>query len=181
MPLLLQTPRLLLREVDFSDEEDLFEMDSDPEVHRYIQNKPLQSREEVRQYIEVLREQYARFGVARLAVVDKASGECMGWCGLKYFDSAINGHIHIYELGYRFKRKHWGKGLATEASTAVLDYGFENLPCDTIYAMTDPANENSKKVLAKLGFASGKSFEFMGDPVDWFELKREHWKRVKRG
>jgi len=64
--------------------------------------------------------------------------EGIGWAGLKYFREPLNKHVNFYELGYRFKRKHWGKGFATEASTAILDYGFKNLNADKIYAITDP-------------------------------------------
>ncbi|GEM65899.1 hypothetical protein SF1_38810 [Sphingobacterium faecium NBRC 15299] len=73
----------------------------------------------------------------------------MGWDGLKYFREPLNNHVNFYEVGYRFKRKHWGKGFATEASVAIPDYGFTSLNGDKIYAITDPKNVNSKKVLLK--------------------------------
>lgn len=175
MNILIETERLILRELEYTDENDLFEMDSDPEVHLFIENNPVKSIDEIQKAIKMLKEQYVENGIARWAVVDKLSNECIGWSGLKYFNEQINNHKNFYELGYRFKKKHWGKGFATESSIAVLNYGFKNLGVDTIFAITDPNNVNSKKVLTKLGFQFQETFDYEGDPTDWFELKKTIW------
>lgn len=125
----------------------------------------------------MLKQQYQEHGTARWAVVDKESLECVGWAGLKYMNQPMNKHNHFYDLGYRFKKKHWGKGFATESSRAVLDHGFEKFGTDTIFAITDPRNINSKKVLARLGFEFRETFDYEGDPTDWFELKKADWER----
>ena len=172
MRIVVETERLILRELEFTDEDDLFEMDSDPEVHLYIENNPVKSIDEITKVIEMLKKQYKENGIARWAVVDKLTNECIGWSGLKYFNQPLNKHNNFYELGYRFKKKHWGKGFATESSIAILDYGFANLNVDKIFAITDPKNANSKKVLSKLGFEFQETFDYEGDPTDWFELKK---------
>jgi len=179
MSILIETKRLILREVNYKDENDLFEMDADPDVHLYIENKPVKSIDEIQKAISMLKKQYDENGIARWAVVDKLTNECVGWSGLKYFKDQINKHNNFYELGYRFKKKHWGKGFATESSIAVLDYGFEYLNVDTIFAITDPKNVNSKKVLKKLGFDFQETFDYEGDPTDWFELKKITWDSKK--
>jgi len=179
MKVLIETERLILRELEYTDDKDLFEMDSDPEVHLFIENNPVKSIDEITKVIEMLKVQYNENGIARWAVVDKSTNECIGWSGLKYFNQPLNNHNNFYELGYRFKRKHWGKGFATESSNAILDYGFKNLNTDTIYAITDPKNENSKKVLTKLGFDFKETFDYEGDPTDWFELKKTTWENKK--
>ncbi|WP_353096294.1 GNAT family N-acetyltransferase [Empedobacter brevis] len=179
MKIWAETERLILREVDYTDQNDLFEMDADPEVHLYIENNPVKLIGEITKAIEMLKKQYQENGIARWAVVDKTTNECVGWCGLKYFNQPLNNHHHFYELGYRFKKKHWGKGFATESSAAVLDYGFKNLDTDKIYAITDPENINSKKVLTKLGFDFQETFDYEGDPTDWFELKKATWETKK--
>ena len=175
MGIFIETERLILRELEYADQNDLFEMDSDPEVHLYIEKSPIKSIDEIISVIEMLKNQYHENGIARWAVVNKVTHECIGWAGLKYFRKPLNNHINFYELGYRFKRKHWDKGFATEASTAILDYGFKNLNTDKIYAITDPKNVNSKKVLTKLGFDLQETFDYDGDLTDWFELKRVVW------
>ena len=179
MKVLIETERLILRELEYTDEKDLFEMDSDPEVHLFIENNPVKSIDEITKVIEMFKVQYNENGIARWAVVDKLTNECVGWSGLKYFNQPLNNHSNFYELGYRFKKKHWGKGFATESSNAILDYGFKNLNTDTIYAITDPKNENSKKVLTKLGFDFKETFDYEGDPTDWFELKKVTWENKK--
>lgn len=179
MKILAETERLILREVEYTDETDLFEMDSDPKVHLFIENSPVKSVVEITEVIAMLKKQYKENGIARWAVIDKLTNECIGWSGLKYFDEPLNQHNNFYELGYRFKKKHWGNGFATESSIAVLDYGFANLNIDKIFAVTDPRNTNSKKVLSKLGFEFQETFDYNGDPTDWFELKKTTWENKK--
>ena len=180
MKVLIETERLILRELEYTDDQDLFEMDSDPEVHLYIENNPVKSIDEIRKVIEMLKIQYKENGIARWAVVDKLTNECVGWSGLKYFNQPLNNHNNFYELGYRFKKKHWGKGFATESSSAILDFGFRNFNVEKIFAITDPKNENSKKVLNKLGFEFQETFDYEGDPTDWFELKKVTWENKKQ-
>lgn len=175
MKIFVETERLILRAVAQTDQHDLFEMDSDPDVHRYIENQPVQSIDTISKIITMLRNQYRENGIARWAVVIKSTNECIGWCGLKYFNQPLNQHNNFYELGYRFKKKHWGKGYATESSKAVLDYGFKHLNTDAIYAITDPNNINSQKVLSKLGFNFIETFDYEGDFTNWFELKKTTW------
>ncbi len=177
MNYILETERLYLRELDFQDELDLFEMDSDPDVHLYIENKPVTDISQITQIFGLLKKQYQDFGIARWAVIDKNSNECLGWCGLKYFNFPFNKHSNFYEHGYRFKKKHWGKGYATESSLAILNYGFENLQINSIYALTDPKNEKSIHVLEKLGFEFIELFDYEGDMCNWFELKKENFIR----
>lgn len=175
MKISIETERLILREIEHTDKNDLYEMDADPAVHLYIENRPATSIDEVIAAIEGIKNQYKENGIARWAVVDKLTRECIGWAGLKFFKQALNNHSYFYELGYRFKKKHWGKGFATEASGAVLDYGFMNLNIDKVYAITDPENTASKKVLIKLGFYFKETFDYEGSPTDWFELAKENW------
>jgi len=175
MNVVIETERLILRELEYTDDKDLFEMDSDPEVHLYIENNPVKSIDEITKVIEMLKIQYKENGIARWAVVDKLTNECVGWSGLKYFNQPLNNHNNFYELGYRFKKKYWGKGFATESSRAILDFGFKNLNVEQIFAITDPKNKSSKKVLTKLGFDFKETFDYEGDPTDWFELKKTAW------
>jgi RimJ/RimL family protein N-acetyltransferase len=179
MKVLIETERLILRELEYTDDKDLFEMDSDPEVHLFIENNPVKSIDEITKVIEMLKKQYKENGIARWAVIDKFTNECIGWSGLKYFTQPLNKHNNFYELGYRFKKKHWGKGFATESSIAILDYGFANLNVDKIFAITDPENAKSKKVLSKLGFEFQETFDYEGDPTDWFALEKTTWENKK--
>jgi len=71
MNVFAETERLLLREIDYEDEAALFELDSDPEVHRYVGNKPVQSIEQIQLVIGFIRQQYLDNGIGRWAVVKR--------------------------------------------------------------------------------------------------------------
>ena len=75
-------------------------------------------------------------------------GRHAGCCGLRPYHP----EDRIPELGYHLRPAFWGQGLATEASTAVIDYGFKVLGAEALFAGHHPANEASRRVLLKLGF-----------------------------
>lgn len=179
MPLPIETSRLYIRELLPEDEDGMYEMDNDSEVHRYLGRRPLQTREEVRDVIKMVRQQYVDNGVGRWAVIEKGTNDFLGWTGFKLIKEPVNGHVNHYDFGYRHARKAWGKGIATEAGTAALKYGIETLGFHPVFAMTDVHNAASRHVLEKLGFRFVKVFEFdgrlsWGTPDDltatWYEL-----------
>jgi len=170
--MILKTERLVIRELNLKDENDIFEMDSDPEVHRFIDNNPVKSITQSREFIKTIQEQYKENGVARWAVICKETLECLGWAGFEFFKTPVNNHVNFYELGYRFKKKHWGNGYATESCRAIIEYGFEQLNINTIFAITYPEHIDSQKVLNKLGFKKVRGFMYGRDLMYWFELKR---------
>lgn len=177
MNIRIETPRLIIRELLPEDAMQMFEMDSDPEVHKYLGNKPLTDIEEVHKVIVFVRQQYADNGIGRWAVTLKDTGEFIGWTGFKRFTETVNNHINHLDFGYRHMRRHWGQGYAYEAAKASLDYGIDTLGFKDIYAMTDVDNLGSRHLLEKLGFEYKKTFaydgpsaEFNGLPVTWYEL-----------
>lgn len=178
MEKIIETARLILREVSNIDQEGLFDLDSKPEVHRYIGTKPLTEKDQALEVVRILQKQYKENGIGRWAVVDKLSQEFLGWSGLKLWKEPLNGHCNVYELGYRFIPKYWGKGYATESGQAWVNYAFEVLKVPNLYAITDPENLNSKRVLQKLGFIEGPAFLFEGEETSWFELSRGKWSEV---
>lgn len=170
MKMIAETERLILRELVAEDETAMFELDSDPEVHRYVGNSPVESIEQIQDIIEFIQKQYEENGVGRWAVIEKSSNKFIGWAGLKLFKNEMNKHSNFYELGYRFIKSYWGKGYATEAAKASVKYGIEQLGVKEIFAMTDVENVNSKKVLEKAGFKYIETFDDNGDQTDWFKL-----------
>ena len=175
----IETNRLILREITSEDASTLFEMDSNPVVLKYLNLPPVSSIEEVYKKINVLKKTYSENKLARWAVTDKKTGEVLGWCGLKLIEETINGHCNYYDLGYRFLPQHWGKGYATESAKAWVQYAFNELKVNELFAITDINHEGSKNVLRKLGFSFINRFEYphepwIGDPTDWFALKKEH-------
>ncbi|WP_160136544.1 GNAT family N-acetyltransferase [Chryseobacterium sp. c4a] len=168
----IETQRLILRELEDTDFERMFLLDSDPEVMKYL-GTPVTSVDESKEIIKMIRKQYKENGVGRWAVIEKESGLLIGWCGLKLLKEPINGHVETLDLGYRFIPEFWGKGYAWEAAKATLDYGFNELKADTIYAYADAGNSGSNYILTKMGFENTGEFDDSGVKCFWYELKRE--------
>lgn len=166
-----ETPRLLLRELQATDAPCMFELDTDPEVHRYLGNRPVQTLAESQGTIAFVRRQYQENGIGRWAVELKETGAFMGWAGLKLIREPINGHVDFYEVGYRLIRRYWGHGYATEAARASVAYGFEVLQQPVLYAIVDMQNLASRAVLAKIGFQHAGEFEHQGTPTAWLEAR----------
>jgi len=177
MDIFIETERLQMRPLSMADDQDMFEMSIDPEVHKYIGNKPYQTIEQSRGTIAAIMQQYADFGIGRWAIVEKATNKFVGWTGLKLMKERVNGHIDHYDFGYRLARKFWGKGYATESGRASLQYGADVMKLKEIYAMTDINNGGSRRVLEKLGFAYIETFIFeegsawrkAGEPATWYK------------
>ena len=157
---ILETGRLQLREFDEGDAAPYYVLGSDPAIIRYTGDpgRGLTSLEHAR---EVLRSHpisdYQKYGYGRWACVHRASGEVIGFAGLKYLDD-----LKEVDLGYRLRPDYWGLGLATEAGRAVVDYGFAQLKLKQIIALVPPENLASARVLDKLGFTLVGDIEFRG-------------------
>jgi len=132
--------------------------------------------QEEREVIEKIRKQYAENGIGRWAVIDKLSAECLGWCGIKWHKETMNGRADFFELGYRFKQKHWGKGYASEAAGEVLRYGFDILRASEIVALNICGNHRSERVLIKLGFVLLHEFQEKGILHHWFALDEARYR-----
>lgn len=171
----IETKRLILRKFEDTDFEQMFLMDSNPEVMKYIGVPLLTDVNESKNLIKNLQKQYAENGVGRLAVVEKESGLVIGWSGLKLLTEEINGYKNILELGYRFLPEFWGKGYALEAAEASLDLGFNHLNAEAIYANAHIENRGSIHILSKLGFEKTGEFEEPDGICFWYELKREKY------
>ncbi|SHG42093.1 GNAT family N-acetyltransferase [Flavobacterium johnsoniae] len=167
----IETERLLLRELLLSDVDGMFELDSNPNVHLFVGNNPVKNIEQSVEYIHFVQKQYKDFGTGRWAVILKETNEFLGWSGIKFITDEINGHTNFYEIGYRFIEKHWGKGYATEAGKAFVNYAFNEMKVDALYAYADAGNENSRKILEKLGLHYVNSFEHEGEIEVWYEIK----------
>lgn len=166
----LESNRLILRNIEIEDADDLFLMDSDPEVHHYLGNHPVKTLKESKDMIDSIQTQYRLHGIGRWALVIKSSGEFAGWYGLKLEERPWKSGKY-YDLGYRLKRKFWGQGIASEAARCTLTYGLEEMNLKEICAAAHIENIASNKIIDKLGFQFIKNFDFDGSTHNWYELK----------
>ncbi|HFK5509579.1 GNAT family N-acetyltransferase [Elizabethkingia anophelis] len=166
-----------MRPFEERDAEGLFHLDSNPEVMKYVGGVVSTKIEQSQQMIEFIQKQYKENGVGRLAVIEKSTNTLIGWSGLKYLTSEINGMKNVYELGYRFFPEYWGKGYATETARAALNYAFNEIKTDVVYAMAVTENTGSNRVLQKLGFEELGTFLDDSDLCYWYRLKKENYKQ----
>ncbi|THU40793.1 GNAT family N-acetyltransferase [Niastella caeni] len=172
MKIFLETERLILREIVPSDVDGFFELDSDPEVHRFLGSTPVQTKDQVVEAIRFIRQQYIDNGIGRWAVIDKNTNSFIGWAGLKFITELTNNHINYYDVGYRLIRKYWGKGIATEAAKASLLYAFDTLNAREVYAIADCDNAASNKILTKIGMKCIETFNHQGIKCNWYKIER---------
>lgn len=175
----IETNRLILREIEDCDLQGLFELDSDPEVHKYLGKSPIKSLQESKSTISYIRKQYEEDGIGRWAVIDKITNEFIGWAGLKY-EKEVRKEMHYYDLGYRLKKQFWGQGIATETALESLNYGFINLNLKEIYAGAHVENVASNKVLQKVGLKFIETFQYDGAPHNWYKIDKTNWQEEKK-
>lgn len=168
----VETERLILRDLLPEDEAGMFELDSDRDVHRYVGRKPVETIDESRKVIEFIREQYRSNGIGRWAVIEKDTGSFVGWTGLKLMREPINGRNNYYDIGYRFIKRYWGRGYATETALASVRYAWDVLKVDEVFAIADVSNTASRRVLEKAGMQQNGAFEYDGAQHAWYELRR---------
>jgi ribosomal-protein-alanine N-acetyltransferase len=114
-----ETAHLLCRPLLAEDAPGMLALDSDPAVHRYLSGiggRPATSLTDSLAIIQFIQAQYAANGIGRWAVLLRATGEFMGWAGLKLVAGPVNGQHDFYDLGYRFRPQYWGQGYGYEAA-----------------------------------------------------------------
>ncbi len=171
MDLIIETNRLFLRELKVSDADAFFAMDKNPNVHKYLWNKPVEKIEETIEIIDFVRKQYIDNGIGRFAIILKETNEFMGWAGLKYNTEVVNNKIYFYDIGYRLDERFWKNGYASEATFAWLKYAFETMKIKTMEAAAHSENVASNRILQKIGMQiTGKYIE---DEIfwNWYQLE----------
>lgn len=154
----IETARFHIRELKLEDAAGMFEMDKDPLVHRYIAQNPTKTIKEQQDVINFIRQQYTDTGIGRWAIIEKHTGEFIGWTGFRLMQETVNGQTNYYDFGYRLRQSAWGKGIATETALATLKYGVDKMGLWPVFAMTDVNNAASRRVLEKIGFNFIKTF-----------------------
>jgi RimJ/RimL family protein N-acetyltransferase len=153
----LETDRLVLRRFTEDDADNLFDLDSDPEVMRYLSGGEPTPRAAIETDIlpRFLHYDERSPGFGFWAAIDKASGDFLGWFSLRPSDEIDPGEA---SLGFRLRRAAWGQGYATEGAQALLRLGFTALGVERVVATTYQDNLASRRVMEKAGMTLSRTF-----------------------
>ena len=184
MQVYLETARLLLRRFTAADVDLLYDLDSDPEVMRFLTGGPSTPREEIEQvYLPHWLAYYDRgdrYGF--WAAIEKPGGAFLGWFHFRPLSDAPDDEP---ELGYRLRRSAWGRGYGTEGARALVRKGFAEFGVRRVVASTAAANIGSRRVMEKAGLTLVRTYRatFPGlfndeeqEDVE-YALSREEWAR----
>ena len=164
--IITETARLILRLPTSSDVASTLAIYSDPQVMEYIDSdRPFEKIDEAARSIERGLAHFEKHGVCYSAVIEKATGRHVGYCGFNVFEDGPD-----LELVFHFHRACWGRGYATEAARACIEYAFGALDAHRVVALTDPRNAASIRVLEKLGFTFIRDLIESGQLLRLFEL-----------
>ena len=173
---ILETSRLLLREMTRRDIDFIAMMMAHPEVNRFYERRF--SRAESETWLERQLERYRRDGKGLWLAVERETGVPVGQVGLAFQD--VEGERHP-EIGWLLDRPYWGRGYATEAGAAIRDAAFNQWRYDHVISLIRPVNVNSQRVALRLGMTEGRRVHFHGYEHCVFELANpERAKRVEQ-
>ena len=170
MRIILQTPRLVLREIESTDVDALAAVYADPETMRFFTGA--RSRERAAADISWARDQYARAGFAFYATVLRETGVFVGRCGL--LPQVLN-ETRELEVAYMLDRRYWGQGLATEAARALRDYAFRTTTQTRVISIIAPGNARSIRVAERNGMRFVRDIWFDGARDRLYEITRAEW------
>jgi RimJ/RimL family protein N-acetyltransferase len=165
----LETLRLSLRNFTPDDFDDLYALNTDPRVMKYIADGTVATREEVagalRRFVRYPT-LYPDLGIWHTSRRD--TGAFVGFFALNYTGKSTD-----IEIGYRLLRNAWGLGFATEGATALAHYGFDDLGLNRIIGVTLPGNQASQRVLMKAGLADQGWGRYYNRRLRLFAAERE--------
>jgi len=171
----LETTRLQMRPITIADTNALFRLYGDQKVMVSRKIGTL-NRAKSDAELELLLNHWHRHGYGIFAVIEKESGQFIGECGLREIARDKDG----IEISYGLFPSHWGKGYATEAATAMLDYGFLTLALPKIYGIAKATNTSSLKILSRFGMLPESEFSDGTAKIVRSMLTREDYLNLQR-
>jgi len=182
----LETERMVLRCLTENDADNLFDLDSDPDVMRFLTGGVPHTREFiVRKALPHYLGYYDRFnGFGFWAAIERETADFMGWFHFRPFKE----NPEETELGYRLKKAHWARGFAAEGSLSLIKKGFRELGVTKVVATTMALNTRSRRVMEKVGLQFEAEFVYPGDPFPgWraedclevrYGLTKDRWESI---
>ena len=169
----LETQRLILRGFCEKDKDAYAKMCADTETMRYIANGQVLSRSEAWRNLAMMLGHWQLRGYGMWAVQERSSEEMIGRIGCWQPEGWPG-----FEIGWTLRRAYWGRGLATEAARAAVNYAFYELQQSHVISLIRPENAASRRVAEKLGEKLEGMTEIFGSEVMIYGIRREDWKTI---
>lgn len=158
----IQTANLALRPLQAADAEVLYRIYQVDGVLQYFPSTTPPPLEKVERFVAGQEKHWAQYGYGNWGILPQGADEIIGWAGLQFLPET-----NETEVGYLLNRPFWGRGYATQAAQAALDFGFEHFNFAQVIGLTHPENIASQRVLEKCGL------RFIERKVYWgLEMKR---------
>ncbi len=169
----ITTSRLILRAFTKEDVDPLHHILGEKEILRYFPNPSPPSRDKVEKLIAARLDHWEEHGYGWWAIEQRLKKGLIGWSGLLFLPETKE-----VEVGYLLGKAFWGKGLATEAAQACLQYGFKNFDMEIIVAIVHPENMASQRVIKKLGMSFVDEARYFGMDCHRYSIERSSFDSV---
>lgn len=166
--MVFETERLLLQPWQGPDWRDLSRISGDTEVMRYINGGVPWTDEETREFVDRQVQLYAERGFCRWRLIERTTGEFIGFCGVGMWRSEADP-----EIGWWLARSRWSRGYATEAARAALDDALERVQLPRIVSVAMCGNAASIRIMQKLGLQFECEFESLGFRLVRYAIHRD--------
>lgn len=174
--MILETERLLLRELNYEDFDALYAVLADADIMRYYPYTFDEAR--VRRWIERNLQRYETEGFGLWAVVLKATGEMIGDCGITLQN--IHGKM-LPEVGYHIRRDHQRRGYASEAAAGCIAWAFDNFAFPAVYSYMKYTNEASQRTAMKNGLRFVEEYPDPDNEITRvYRITREEWEKLDK-
>ncbi|MBX7482269.1 GNAT family N-acetyltransferase [Qipengyuania qiaonensis] len=182
--IIAETGRLILRTIEESDAAEQMRVLNSPEVMARL-GGPKELHETQAKHAKSMA-LYAKEGFSFLFMIEKATGEMVGHCGMKRVDNPLAKNLGDHEVGWLVREDRWRRGYAEEAMRAVLDWAFTRIGAPYVVALTSHANIGSWKLMEKLGMVRREDLDF-DDPAYppedrttiLYSLTKDQWENAR--
>lgn len=182
--IIAETERLVLRTIDEGDAAEQMRLLNTPTVMARLGG--VKELHEIEAKHAKGQAMYAREGFSFLFMIEKATGEMVGHCGMKRVDNPLASNVGDHEVGWLVREDRWRRGYAEEAMRAVLDWAFARIGAPHVVALTSLANVGSWKLMEKLGMVRRGDLDFADpdyppedNPTIQYSLTKTQWESTR--
>lgn len=182
--IVIETDRLVLRRIEEGDAEQHYRQLNTPATMEHL-GGPLELHEIEAKHARSMAS-FAREGFGFMLMIEKATGELVGHCGLRRLDNAHAPNTGDFEIGWLVRDDRWRRGYASEAMRAVIDWAFSAHQAPYLVALTCQRNESSWRLMEKLGMRRRTDLDFDDpafppeiSPTIQYSMTREEWENAK--